>query len=176
MAPLPPESTKRFYYNYANATNPHTFVFRVPDDATTAGTDALVATILGAIGGSFPLSTITSVEVSATGSNARFPIASDRIGDSFGSGVGSVEQDAIGIGFVGRSSGGHRARLFLFDWGGGFSSNYRIAFAESTAVATVIDALNGATGVIEGIDGLEVTWKAYANVKPNDHWVKAGRS
>lgn len=176
MAPLPPESTKRFYYSYASAINPHTLVLRVPDAATTAEADLLVAALLTDIGANFPASTITSVEVSASGSNARFPIASDRLGDNFGSGTGSIEQDAIGIGFVGRSSGGRRARLFMFGWGGGLSSNYRISAAENAGVAAAINDLNDAAGDIVAIDGLEITWKAYANVKPNDHWVKAGRS
>jgi len=176
MAPLPPESTKRFYYSYANAVNPHVLVLRVPDAATTAEADALIDALLTDIGGSFPASTITAVEVSASGSNARFPIASDRLGDTFGSGSGSIEQDAIAIGFVGRSSGGRRARLFMFGWGGGFSTNFRVQSTESAGVAAAINDLNAAVGDILAIDGLDITWKSYANVKPNDHWVKAGRS
>jgi len=176
MAPLSPSNTKRFYYTYANSVNPHTFVLRVPDGATTADADALVAQLLSAIGGQFSASLITSVEVSAKDSDFRFPIASARLGDTFGTGSASVESDAIAIGFVGRSTAGRRMRLFLFGWIGGLGANYRISSTEMASVGSAITALGSNPLVPLAIDGFPGTWKSYANVKPNDHWVKAGRS
>jgi len=176
MAPLPEDNTHRFYYHYANAINPHTLVIRATAGTDLAAADALVAAILTAIGANFPASTITGVEESAQGSNLRFPVASARTGDTFGGGTGSVEQDAIAIMFGGRSLGGRRMRLFLFGWGGGFSANFRIQSVENAGVASAINALGASTAVPKAIDGFEGTWKSYANVKPNDHWVKQGRS
>lgn len=56
----------------------------------------------------------------------------------------------------------------------GKASNGRVNASESTPVANAIAALNAASGIVS-IANVTASWKNYANVKPNDHYVELAR-
>lgn len=176
MAPLPASNTPRVYYTYANSLNTHTLTVRLASpDGTLADADAAVAALLSAIGGEFVASTITKVEQSASGDNARFPVASDRIGDEFGSGAAIPETAGRQCRFVGKSTSARRASLTLFGYKG-IVGNFRIDSGESVTVAAAVNALQASEGAPAAIDGNMILWSAYVNIKDNDHWVKEFRN
>jgi len=149
-------------------------MIRGTDIATVADADALVAAILSAIGNRFAASTITKVEHSTIGDNVRFGIVNERLGDEFGSGSGTPEQYATELTFTGKTLGGRRWRFGIFGWMSD-TGDFRQTASEDAEVAAVVNiwATDDPTHV--GIDGLKVFPNAYANIKPNDHWVKESR-
>jgi len=174
MAPLSPDNTKRIYYTYNNGINDHTVVIRLAGATDIVQADALLGAVLAEIGVFFPETTITLVEESAMGSNIRIPVTSDRLGDSFGSGDATKDVDAQALTFVGKSGGGRLTRLSFFGYFGAISA-YRLTGGENAAIADAVTALNTASLAGVAIDGQQVLWANYANIKPNDHWVKRAR-
>lgn len=174
MAPLNPNNTQRWFYHYTNSRNSHQFMIRGQDIATIAAADDLVASILSAIGNRFAASTITKVEHSAVGSDVRFPVTSDRLGDNFGSGSPTPEQDATECNFTGKTTNARRWRFGIFGWMSD-TGDFRQLSSEDTEVAAVVALWNTATDVTVGIDKLPLVVNSYANIKTNDHWVKESR-
>lgn len=171
MPPINPWNTPRVFYTYQTAFNEHTVTVRLADpDGTLADADAFIAAFLSAAGGAFYPATFTKVEQSGTGSNVRFPVASERIGDSFGTGTGTAETDTYGCSFTGKSTLGHRARMTWFGYNGGFS-NFKVLPSESTLIAAGLGVLNTSEDAPAAVDGAMVIWNQYALVKPFDHWV-----
>jgi hypothetical protein len=92
-----------------------------------------------------------------------------------------VKADAIS--FVGRTLGGQPAKIAQFGYAinatvGDDAGDYRITVAEDPQIDGAIALLNSFTvsGAIRGSDGLGIVWKAYANTKPYDYWVKRVRN
>jgi len=175
LAPINPNNTRRVYYTYNNGIHDHTFVVRTAELTGIAGADALVAAVLTEITGFFPATTITGVEESAAGSNIRFPVTSLRQGDTFGSGAANSDVDAQALTFVGKSSGGVLTRLSFFGYFGTISG-YRLTSGENAAIAAAVAALNASPVAGIAVDGNTVLWADYANIKPNDYWVKQARA
>lgn len=175
MAPLPESSTERWRYTYQNALNVHTLMFRIVSGTPTADVDAIMQALMSSVGIAMIASTITSLDKALLGSDIFNPVGDGvLVGDSFGSGVGTLLQDATAVGFVGRGDDGRRARFFLY--GASFEdANFRLTTAESPAVVTMLVTLNDPDTPLLTIGGSAPIWKAYANIKANDHWVKRAR-
>lgn len=174
MAPLPPNNTVRYFYDYVQGSTTHTMMVRGTTGSTEATVDQAVEDLLGIIGGLFVSSTITAARIAAQGSNLTFPFASARIGDFFGTGAGNPITDARQITFVGRSPGGRRARVQLFGLANSIN-DYRVTPAETALIGTAVDALNNFGTDFAAIDGLTATWLPYANQSLNDYWVRQAR-
>lgn len=176
MAPLNPWNTPRVFYHYANSRGAHTLTVRLESpDGVLADADSLVDDVLTAVSGSLFATQILSVEQSASGSNLRLPAASSIVGNSYGSGEATVEGDATPLNFVGKSTGGRLVRFGIFGYAGSYSG-FRVTSGENSQIAAGVAVLNAAEGAGAAIDGLHAIWKSYANVKPNDHWVKEARN
>jgi hypothetical protein len=176
MAPLPESSTERVKYTYQNSINSHSITFRVVSGTPISDVDDIMQALMTNIGIGCIESTITAVEKAVLGSNIFNPVSgSVLLGDSFGSGSGNVNSDARSIGFVGRGSDGRRSRLFLFGYGSD-DPNFRILPSENPNVGTMVSVLNDVAVPLLTIGGTAPLFHNYANVKPNDHWVKKGRS
>jgi hypothetical protein len=115
------------------------------------------------------------VEQSATGENVRHPVASDRIGDEFGSGSVTKDTNPIALTFVGKSIPGRLGRISLFGYKEA-NSAYRLLGSERSEIAAALVVLGSAEGAPAAIDGEPMLWKQYADIKPNDHWVKKSRT
>lgn len=174
MAPLPVNGTARWFFDYSNAVATHTLMIRGTTGATDALIEADLATLMGDIGVAFTQSTFIAARKSEAGSDLAFPYASGAVGDSFGSGVATAEQNAVGATFVGRSPGGRRARFTIFGWSA-LQSNYRLTSGESAIVVAAVNHLNAFGTSFASIEGLTAIWNQYIDIKPNDHWVKEAR-
>jgi len=175
LPPLPDNASQRWFYHYQNAVARHVMMIRGTSSANTADADDLVIDLLGAIGGQFGLNEFYAVEHAAAGSDLRFPVASDRIGDTFGSGTMLAEWNATAATFVGRSGGGYRGRIVLFGWKG-VTSAFRLTSAEESQVADAVAVLNSHTATPATKEELPATWYPYVDIKPNDHWVRKARN
>lgn len=183
LPPLVPANTCRLYVDYKANGREHTVQFRYggiegagpPPTAFLAG----VSDFLNACEAFMPTDWQSlGARYSEVGSNVSLPITPL----SFGPGVIGVwagEAPAF-VSFVGRSSGGRRTRVTLLGAGlapgdeGGVTSDYRATVAESGAIATARTQLIAAG--VQAVDGLPVTWYAYANLGYNAYWQRAVRS
>lgn len=175
MAPLPPSSTARVFYDYSQGPVQHTLMVRVTEAAAQADIDANVEAFLNAIAPILVASTITGVRRAELGSDVTLPITSAIQGDTFGAGAGDISSSARQISFTGRSPGGRKARVSMF--GLNFApTDYRFSGGENGAARDAWESLGTDADVFIGIDGLSpVLWHQYANVGLNDHYVKEAR-
>lgn len=175
MAALPVNNTGRYFIDYQNAVASHTMVVRCSDALSFGQIDAAVTPFLNAISQYVGVSTITSCRYSNKGEAFSNPVASSLVGVSFGSNAVTVEQNAVAMTFVGRDQQGHRARISVFGFRNAFS-NFRLTVAESAGVGTAVAALNNPTGVFLAISDTEAVWYQFADIKPNDYWVRRARA
>lgn len=175
MAPLPANNTPRVKITYQNAIASHDVVIRMVADSDLAALEASFATFVAQVTTSFHFSEITGVQVAADGSDLFFDApGSSLIGVDWGSGAAIADTNAQFANWVGRSTGGRRAKIYLFGWKD-VISGYRLTSAESSGVLNSVAELNDNAVLYTAIDGLQTTWKGYVNVKPNDHWVHDSR-
>jgi hypothetical protein len=94
-----------------------------------------------------------------------------------------ISQSTLSVSFVGRSSAGQKARLFM--WGLQMSpeaasattnDNFRITSSESAVVAAAVAELNQGFPQLIASDNNPVIFYSYVNTKYNDHWVARVRS
>lgn len=175
MAPLPPESTARYFFDYTSVFEDHTFVVRHNGIISPASAGASVATFLGALASIFFPITITTVRSAASGSTISFPVTTGIEGTSYGSGIATSNDAPRELNFIGRSSGGRRVRLGLFGYKDAIS-DYRVTTGESTPVNNAVNHLNASVGLFLAIDGVEPTWYPYANMLYNAYWQRAIRT
>lgn len=175
MAPLPITSTERWKYAYSNAYASHTVILRVVSGSPTADVDDIMQGLMSNVGPGLSESIVTGVEKAALGSSIFNPVGdSVLVGDNFGSTVANGYTNAIGVTFVGRSLDGRRSRITMFGWRLD-ASVFRLTVAEDPGIANMVNLLNAVATPLLTIGGLAPVWKAYADVKSNDHWVRQAR-
>ncbi len=170
MAPLNPNNTPRFRAFYTTIGLQHSVQVR------SAGSPFAIGVFLGSYFAAFAATAATIVvdfvDWAPAGSDIFNPVTVGIEGNSYTGGT-VLDQAcrAWAYTFLGRTSGGRRVRMAQF--GALFlGADYRIAPAESSPIDNVINILQGAGGLLLGIDGLTPLWKDYADVQVNDHWVK----
>lgn len=174
MAPLPVESTQRFVVNYESGSNSHSMQIRTANSVTPAEVGVALDAFLDAIAPNIYAMVITDAVQYDQGNTVSFPVTIGIEGQSYGTGIPSVLNEAAYIDFVGRTTGGRRVRLTVFgptDLGG----NYRINEGEFASVAAALAVLEGNPGIFVGIDGLDPFWKRYANTGFNSYWEREQR-
>lgn len=183
MAPLPVESTARYFVDYRAQTREHTVMFRYLDTPGGSPPDAAfiadISAFLSALRPGMPTDwLILGARYAVTGSNVTNPVTAPTL---TGAGAQAVQQGETPayMGFLGRSVDGRRCRLFILGAGvspaseGSFYGDYRVFGSEVTWIDTAIDELD-ASGVVS-ISGTEVIWKPYANLGYNAYWQKKTR-
>lgn len=173
MAPLLPSNTARFRINYSAVGLQHSH--QVRSTASPAAVGTFVAALHNALNNTMFIHTITSVDFAASGSDIFNPVTTGIEGTTYGTGAGAEFNEPWAITFVGRTSGGRRARMAIFGMTT-LGSNYRIGPGEIANVDNAIGVLQAAGANCLAIDGLVPVWRTYANVQVNDHWVKETRA
>lgn len=171
MAALNPNNTARFKVFYTNHDVQHSIVVRsTPVSPATFGVqfDAFFDTISALL----PDTVIDSVEFAASGSNIFNAVTTGIEGDTYGSGITVEPLAANFLSFIGRTSGGKRARLYIYGINADQALNYRYTAGESASVDAATALLPTMVGSFLGIDGLVPVWKSYANTGVNTHWQK----
>lgn len=174
MAPLPPNNTPRFQFEYTVNGESHDFQIRA--NASPVAVGSLVDVWLTALSPALFLVTLNLVSFAADGTDIFLPVTTGIEGNTYGTGDESDDvQRAWYINFIGRSAGGRRWRLAMFGIRE-LSADFRFLPAENADVADAITALQGASPDLLAIDGLAVTVYNYANAGVNAHWQRAIRA
>lgn len=172
MAPLPVNSTARFFLDYETSGHPHTLMVRFGTGSSPGDAMTLVHNFLDALSPLIFLLTVQGARVSNISSGVSFPVT--WTGDpTYGSGVGDSTNTAWYLDFVGRGIGGRRARLAVFgstNVRDGANDDYRISTSDSAAVLAAVQALEAGSDVPVTIDADAVNWHQYANVGMNAYW------
>lgn len=180
MADFAPNFTARYRVKYTVIGKGHSMLFRFPRATDTTSSAAMATTIKGfldALAALRPDSfAVTATEFAPSDSDVFLPISGLTVsaGTQSSAAIGR-NQAALSASFVGRSSAGQKARVFLFGFGiipeTAPGQDFRIQGAESTQVAAAIASLNSATLKLVASDSQPVTWYPYINLKFNDHYV-----
>jgi hypothetical protein len=169
MTALPVDNTPRFRVTYTNLGLSHVLDIRSNSSPSALGVQ--IDAFFDAISGVIADTSIDVVEYAPSGSSVFNPVTTGIETNHYGTYSSPAEAKAWYVGFVGRSSGGHRARLFVFG-AGLLGTNYRWAPGENTAVDSAVATLQAQSPGWQAIDGLVPTWKSYANAGVNDALVK----
>lgn len=169
MAPLPPSNTARFRFTYTTGGEVHSFQIRSAGSPVAVG--AMVDAFLGALSTAQYFKTLTGTDWAAAGSNVFNPVVTGIEGNSYGVGVPVSADRAWAFNFIGRTSGGKRCRIMIF-CPTSMTTNYRYDPGEASLVDAAVNVLQGAGGLIIGIDGLTPIWKDYVNLLANAYWQK----
>jgi len=93
-----------------------------------------------------------------------------------------ISQGIASISFVGRSSAGQKARMFLYgtlftpELGTAVEDDFRISTGESGTISSAVAELNSGSPPIVASDDNDVSWYPYVNLKYNDYWLRQVRS
>lgn len=175
MAALPQSNTMRWWLVYTVNSTQHRMMCRTADGVTAAQMNTIFNSLLNNITTGINAITPLNLEFANKGSNVRNTAVWTGAA-SYGTGTEAGNDGrARTASFVGRSSDGRKARLFIFGLKPFSEGDYRIDTSEGVAVANVVSFLNGASGVFFSISGTQPVWKGYANIGYNDHWIKQYR-
>ena len=149
---------------------------RYEGDGSIAGVTDLFEAVMTELTDSFTFNEVTAVQTAGDGSDIFLDVpGSTLVGFTWGSDPATDENNAVQLRFQGRSGSGRRVSFSVFGYVGS-TSNYRLTAAEDAHVAAAVALLQAGDGSFCAIDGNIPTWKNYANVKANDHWVKEARN
>lgn len=184
MAPLPPNSTRRFFLDYTTGRYQHTFQMRTANGITAAGADAVFADFVNAfLGLTCAGWAVLGGRVQEAGSNitlpANFPLSqalsSPNVSDPL-----PENQEPRAVTYVGRGAvSGRRVRVAVYGLLGNTPNRYRyLATGVPGDVTTdVLTALRdgGGNDCWLSIGGDVPYWLDYADVNYNSYWEAAVR-
>jgi len=176
MAPLPPESTARFYLDYSDGVNEHTIVARMGAGASVAEAIASVDLFLTALSGVLFTLTVIGARVSSDNSNVTNPVTWTGSA-SYGTGTITGNQVPRELRFQGRSTDGRRVSVSVYGFNEDTPATYRINADAIPEIDDAIEALTGAgaVNVFLTISTLVPVWKTYASVNYNSYWERKAR-
>lgn len=169
MPPLPPNNTARYKAFYTMSGIQHSLQTRSTQSPAAMG--GWYNNFWTTFTTNLYAFTFDYMVWAPAGSDIFNIVTSGYEGTIYGLGPAPTEAQAYAYTFVGRTAGGRRSRITQFG-PLGLSSNYRVTAGENAAIDNVLAALAASAGVLQGIDGLPILWKQYADVQVNDHWVK----
>lgn len=175
MAPLPPNSTRRFWLDYDTGITPHSMMIRTA--ASTSDAQALsffsqwLAALQPLLSDEF---SVVRVRRSEIGTNISLPIPIGALSTFTGSDTDAptevdVPKEAV---WVGRSLlEGRRWECSMYGLQFAFPGDYRFEGVEIPApLQDAIDVLEEFVGLIVAIDGSEFAVYPYVNVNNNSYW------
>lgn len=181
MATYAPNVTPRYKLHYTTQGKAHTALWRIQRgtvfDTTFLGKVhdfyAAMAPVL------FSDWTMVSAEQANEDSDVFLPSPlPTAITGSVSVGGASASDAAFAAGFIGRSSGGQKARMFLYGVGlaalvrNPVGNDWRLSGVEESHVAAAVNVLNFTLPVLFATDDHDVLWYNYASIKYNDRWVR----
>lgn len=167
MAPLPVSNTPRYKVFYTNAGQQH--VMDIRSSASPLAFGLNVDDFLTALGSLILATVIDDVQFAPSESSVFNTVAAGIVGNTYGSGAGSVTNKSTYLNFVGRSTGGRRVRLAVFG-ATGVGTDFRYIAGEDARVDAAIAALRVTANTFLTIDALRPVWKSYANAGFNAYW------
>jgi hypothetical protein len=184
MADFAPNFTARLRVNYSSLGKSHSQIWRVASSVTDPTDIAAKAVLfysdLAPV--RFNDWTIVSASFAPADSDVFLPASIGTPTAGSVSTSGAVLTDpAVSISFVGRSTLGNKARMFLY--GTTFrdvvttsvGADWRVTSAENAAISAAIVRLNETSPSLVANDDAIASWYEYVNVKYNDRWVRRMR-
>jgi hypothetical protein len=171
MAALPSNTTDRLRLHYNGPKGTHTMMLRAPDGETEAGLveDAQNLVTLMVLA-QFQGTVWDTADYAPAGSDVFLPEAGwTPITSASGINPSAGQAPSTFVEFGGRSAGGRRVKLYLFETFFQYTDDMRYQSGESAILDDIVDQLNDAGSEICAIDGLATTWYSYVNVGQNDY-------
>lgn len=174
LPPLPPSNTLRYFMDYHNVQNAHTFMVRANAIVSPATMGGLVNSIFTQAANICASITFDTMRVAVAGSDVTNPVVCGFEGTVYGA-LGATEfSEVTSLNFIGRTSGGRRTKFQIFGFRNSVS-NWRLTSGEDARVLSIVGTANTGTNVFLGIDGIKAVWYPYANVSANAYWQRAER-
>lgn len=170
LTPLPSNNTVRAWLKYTSNGIQHELCFRLPAGSSAA--DVVVDAGQLATYGKALLRTTDSfsaLRMSAAGSNLSFPLSWTAIAGLDSSTI-ELQDKAKFFALSGRSAGGYRCRLTLFNPASSDDLGYRVASSGG-----LVGAVAGLTHPLVAVDGQPVIWNQYINIGYNSYWQRQQR-
>jgi hypothetical protein len=171
MAALPLNTTARLKVQYTGPYGSHTMVFRAPEGESEGGLvdDAHALAVLMAEC-QYDNVVWGPAEFAEAGSDLFFPEAGwVTVNGESGIAPGTSDAPSTFLNFGGRSAGGRRVKLYLFETFFDETADMKYDAGESALLDAVVAQLNDPLSEICAIDGLVTTWYTYVNVGQNDY-------
>jgi len=178
MAPLPPQSTARFWVDYNDGENDHSLMVRFDEgDLTTGEVSDYVASFLESIEDFLYEITISGARYAAINSVVSIPVLWTGL-STYGVDPMPTLLAPREIRWEGRDQNGRRVNFSVY--GGKFTSpdTYRIVSDGANLPNVGVIAINDASsvGAFLTISGLRPTMKNYVNINFNSYWEAEARS
>lgn len=185
MADFAPNFTARYRVRYTTLGKAHSMTWRVASSVTDpTGVASKMGLFLDDLAESmWDDWTIVGADFAAADTDIFLPATPPSFSGGAQAVSGSHPTDgAIAISFVGRTTGGNKARFFLY--GFAFVANVRVtelndwkvlSSENSAGVGDAIVRLNETSPALVGNDDNTAIWYEYVNVKYNDRWVRKMR-
>lgn len=174
MAPLPPNSTKRYWLDYSTDNGSHSMLCRVADGVLDSEAADSIDAFLTAIVGTICEITITAFRVAQLGSNISTLLTWPHAAT-----YGAVPQALINapsfFDFVGRTHLGRRARVFLYACSSVSQADYRYQPGEDADLDAARAVLVAAADTFLAIDGEHPVWHPYINTGLNSYYQRKAR-
>lgn len=181
MADFAPNFTARYRVRYSSLGKTHSMTWRVVNTVTDP--TALAAKVSGFLDDMAPNLfadwTIIGAEFALADTDVFLPaVAPDNPTGAVSTAGSHISDAAFQMGFVGRSSAGGKARMFLYgtniavDIADARGNDFRIQSSELASVSDAIVRLNETAPALVANDNHVAVWYEYANMKYNDRWVR----
>lgn len=176
MAPLPPESTARFWVDYNDGNNDHSLLMRYAPSAGLSAIQAVAGQFLTALSPVLYLITILGARAANSGSVITVPEAWE--GDAtYGTGAQPPVAAPLELCFVGRTALGRMAKWFMYGFRNGLPASYRFFPSDDSNLDAAVTILRNAalTGKLLAIDGGVPGVYPYINIQWNSYWESQAR-
>jgi len=176
MAPVNPNNTQRWWFEYFDGVNNHELMLRGDTDATTGDMISVFSDFITALDPVLHEITVIGGRYADQGSNISNPFTYDGAPTS-GTGELSEALAPREISYEGRSNDGRIVSYSMFGLLGTTSGNFRYAAGENAALdaarAVLVAAANA--GVLVTISGGKPIFKTYINLNYNSYWERQAR-
>jgi hypothetical protein len=174
LEPLPANNTARYKFHYHNAAHNHVTTIRASGVHSPSNVGDQVDILFEALDPILVETTIDLVEFAPLFSDIFNPVVSGIEGNTYGSTVANGTNAPWFYGFVGRSSGGRKAKFMIFgalDLG----QNYRFSPGENVATDAAVLVPQASANAFFAIDAIKPTWYGYVNAGADAYWQRKGR-
>lgn len=184
MADFAPNFTARARLKYSSLGKNHSMMWRVSSAETDpTGISAKIGLFLDDLAPIlFNDFTVIGLDFALADSDVFLPAPTPAFGGGDVSAGGGVPTDAaVSLSFVGRSTLGGKARMFLYGTNTGAIvrtadvNDWKLLSSEDASISAAIVRLNETSPSIVANDDSVVAWYEYVNVKYNDRWVRRMR-
>ena len=175
MAPLPPNNTGRYFFDYSVGSIEHTGMIRANAVVSPAAMGTQIDNLMNALAPGLFVTTFVRLRWAPSGSNITTPVTSGFEGTTWGAGTPTADDIPSFLDFVGRSVGGRRCRFALFTHKFGLSG-YRITTGENTTIALALPNIQLGANSWLAIDNTKPVWYPYVDTGFNAYWQREVRS